>query len=91
MTMIDPFSYWFEIAPILGDPNSHRCNRTLYYAWLSRYPQGPQLVGSDGGSAFKLNFEQLCSIYGIKHFTIGAWNPQANVVLKGIHQVPKNF
>ena len=60
MTMIDPVSCWFKIAPIGNDPKSYKCNRIFDEVWLSRY-QRPQLVGSDGGSKFKLNFNQLCT------------------------------
>ena len=56
MTMIDPVSCWFEVAPIHGNPNSHKRNPIHVDVWLSRY-QRPQVVGSDRGSEFKFCFE----------------------------------
>ena len=64
-------------------------NATESLMELSRYPR-PQLVGSDGGSEFKLHFNQLCDNFGIKHLITGAWNSQANTIRECIHQVLDN-
>ena len=49
------------------------------------------MVGSDGGSEFKLHFKlQVFTKFGIKHLTTGAWNAQANAVLKHMHQLLHN-
>ncbi len=39
------------------------------------------------GSEFKLNFEYLCESYGIKHMPTMVKSPQANAILKCVHQV----
>ena len=44
----------------------------------------------DGGSKYKLHFEQLCKNFRITHFITGAWNPQVNGVAEQIHQVLGN-
>ena len=49
-----------------------------------KYPWPQLVVGSDGGSEFKLHFNQLCANFGIAHLTTGAWNLQANVMLEHI-------
>ncbi len=41
----------------------------------------------NNGSEFKLNFEYLCELYGIKHKPITVKNPQGNAILECIHQI----
>ena len=40
----------------------------------------------DNGSEFKLHFETLCDSYGLKRKPTSVKNPQANAVLKHVHQ-----
>ena len=54
--------------------------------WLSRYPRCCYLVYDNGGE-FKLNFKNLCDLYGIKHKPTTIKNPQANAILERVHQV----
>ena len=54
--------------------------------WFSRYPHC-QYVIYDNGSKFKLHFEALCDRYGIKHKPTSVKNPQANAIVKRVHQV----
>ena len=70
MTIIDLVSCWFEVAPIHWDPSSYKYNRIFDEVWLLRYPR-PQLVGSDSVSKFKLQFNQMCTNFGIKHLATG--------------------
>ena len=46
-----------------------------------------QHVIYDNGSEFKLHFEALCDTYGIKRKPTSVKNPQANAILKRVHQV----
>ena len=57
MTMIDPVTGWFEIAP-LPVADSYECQKAFDSYWLSRYPR-PQQVGVDNGSHFKRYFNDL--------------------------------
>jgi len=88
MTMIDPATGWFEIAPII-DPNSEETQRVFDSYWLSRYPR-PQECGIDGGSEFKYLFKELCRNYGIKQKPSTSYNPQGNSILERVHQVIGN-
>jgi hypothetical protein len=54
--------------------------------WLSRYPRCHYIIYNNG-SEFKLNFEYLCTTYGIKHKPTTIKNPQANLILECLHQV----
>jgi hypothetical protein len=57
MTMIDPATGWFEIAP-LEENNSYATQRALDSYWLARYPR-PKYIGCDNGNHFKRYFKEL--------------------------------
>jgi hypothetical protein len=58
----------------------------LVNKWLSRYPRCCYIINNNG-SEFKLNFEYLCKTYGVKGKPTTRKNPQANAILKRLHQV----
>jgi hypothetical protein len=86
MTMIDPATGWFELAPLIHGPTAHEAQRLLDSVWLARYPR-PKEIGFDGGSEFKAEFQELCRNMGLKRKPSGAWNPQSNAILERVHQV----
>ncbi len=88
MTMIDPATGWFEIAPIT-EPNSDSCQRAFDSQWLARYPR-PQEVGFDNGKEFKWLFADLCDNYGLTQKPTTEYNPQGNSILERVHQVLGN-
>ena len=80
MTMIDPATSWFEIAPIVH-PNSNSTQRALDSCWLARYPR-PQYVGYDNGNEFKWLFKELCENFGLTSKNAMDCDPQGNSVLE---------
>ena len=88
MTMMDPATNWFEIAPITN-PDSDSCQRAFDSYWLARYPR-PQEVGFDNGKEFKWLFAELCRNFGMKQKPTTDYNPQANAILERVHQVLGN-
>ena len=88
MTMIDPASNWFEIAPI-KHPDSDTAQRVFDSMWLSRYPR-PQECGFDNGSKFKWLFAEMCDNFGIRKKTSTDYNPQSNAIIERVHQVLGN-
>ena len=54
MTMIDPATGWFEIAPVIH-PDSNTAQRILDSYWIAHYPR-PMECGFDNGSEFKSLF-----------------------------------
>ncbi len=88
MTMIDPITGWFEIAP-LPTISSYETQKAFDSYWLSRYPR-PQEVGVDNGSEFKRFFLDLISNYGLKRKTSTEYNPQSNGIIERVHQVLGN-
>lgn len=88
MTMIDPATGWFEIAPIT-EPNSYNTQRIFDSYWLARYPR-PAECGFDNGSEFKGLFKELCQNYGIKRKRSTEYNPQGNSIVERVHQVVGN-
>ena len=57
LTMIDPATGWFEVAPVeVIDSNS--CQAAFDDYWLTRYPR-PEFIGIDNGKEFKAVFEEM--------------------------------
>ena len=88
MTMIDPATGWFEIAPVI-EPNSDTTQRILDAQWLARYPR-PQEIGYDNGNEFKWLFDQLATNFGLKKKNTTDYNPQSNAIIERAHQVLGN-
>ena len=88
MTMIDPATGWFEIAPI-EHPSSDDTQTAFDAYWLARYPR-PMQVGYDNGGEFKYLFKELIENYGLKGKPTTAYNPQGNSILERVHQVLGN-
>ena len=88
MTMIDPATGWFEIAPII-DPTSDECQRAFDSCWLARYPR-PAECGFDNGKEFKWLFAELCDNMGLKKKPTTDYNPQGNAIIERVHQVLGN-
>ena len=89
MTMIDPATSWFEIAPILEEPNSDATQRILDSMWLAWCPR-PKEMGFDNGSESEWPFAELCQSFGPKQKTVLDHNPQSNAILERVHQVLGN-
>jgi hypothetical protein len=90
MTMIDPVTGWFEVAPLPPDEvSSYECQKAFDAYWLARYPR-PQQVGVDNGSTFKRHFKQLCKNYGLERKPSTEYNPQSNGIIERVHQVLAN-
>ena len=60
--------------------------------WLARYPR-PYLITLDSGSEFiGQDFSDMCiNDYGIKRKIISTQNPQANAIVKHVHQTLRNL
>ena len=88
MTVMDPATSWFEIAPIVH-PNSNSTQRASDGCWLARYPR-PQCAGYDNGNEFKWLFKELCENFRLISKNNMDFNPQGNAVLECVHQVLGN-
>ena len=62
LTMIDPATGWFEVAP-LKDSTSTTVAAAFDDTWLSCYPR-PQFIGYDGGSENKGDLKKPSLIMG---------------------------
>ena len=88
MTMIDPATGWFEIAP-LEENDSYSTQKVFDSYWLARYPR-PKIVGCDNGSHFKKYFKELVDNYGLTRKSSTEYNPQSNGIIERVHQVLGN-
>jgi hypothetical protein len=86
MTMVNPVTGWFELAPLYAAPTAFRAQQLLGNIWLARYPR-PRDIGFDNGGEFMAEFNDLCDNIGLKKKPSAAWNPQSNAILGRIHQV----
>ena len=67
------------------DKTSAMVGRLVNKTWSSPYPRSQYIV-YDNGSEFKLHFKTLCESYGLNHKPTSVWIPQANTILKRVHQ-----
>ena len=88
MTMIDPATGWFEIAP-LEENDSYSTQKAFDSYWLARYPR-PKYCGCDNGSHFKKYFSELVDNYGLIRKLSTEYNPQSNGIIERVHQVLGN-
>jgi hypothetical protein len=88
MTMIDPATGWFEIAP-LEENDSYSTQKAFDSYWLARYPR-PKYCGCDNGSHFKRYFKDLITNYGLIQKNSTEYNPQSNGIIERVHQVLGN-
>ncbi len=74
------------IANKMFDKTLEHIAKLVIKAWLCRYPRY-QYMSNNNGSEFKLNFKYLCKSCDIKRKPTMVENPQANGILKRVHQV----
>ena len=85
LTMIDPATGWFEVAP-MKDSKSETAMTVMDDVWFSRYPR-PSEIGFDNGSEYKNVFKEMIDNYGLKRKPSLSWNPQSNGIIERVHQV----
>jgi hypothetical protein len=52
MTMVDPVTGWFKLAPLYGNPTAFRAQQFFDNTWLATY-QRQREIGFDNGDEFK--------------------------------------
>ena len=90
LTMIDPATGWFEMAPILNKTAAEIAD-IAERTWFTRYPL-PQKIIFDRGTEFMAEFAKMCrEDYGLKRKPITTRNPQANAIIERVHQTIGNI
>ena len=90
ITMIDPATGWIEMKAVPSACADLVANQADL-AWLTRYPL-PTKILLDRGNEFLAEFKSMMeNDYGIKVRPITARNPQANAILKRVHQTIGNI
>ena len=91
LTMIDPATGWFEMAPVPGNKEANTVANLAEQIWFSRYPW-PQQIIYDRGTEFMAEFKQMVrNDYGVRTKPITARNPQANAIIERVHQTIGNM
>eukprot|EP00804_Cyclotella_cryptica_P006400 CCRYP_014292-RA/>CCRYP_014292-RA protein AED:0.15 eAED:0.13 QI:0/-1/0/1/-1/0/1/0/127 len=67
------------------DKSSATVGNIVNRTWYSHYPRSLYII-YDKRSEFKLHFKTLCDSNGLKRKLISVRNPQANAILKRVHQ-----
>jgi hypothetical protein len=67
------------------DKSSATVGNIINRTWFSHYSCSQYII-YDNGSEFKLHFETLCDSYSLKCKPTSVRNPQANAILKRVHQ-----
>ncbi len=67
------------------DKSSATVGSIISRIWLRCFPHSQYVIYNDGNE-FKLHFKRLCDSYGLKHKPTSVKNPQANAILKPVHQ-----
>jgi hypothetical protein len=89
-TIIDPAMGWFEMSPITNK-TAAKVADIAERAWFTRYPI-PQNIVFDRGTKFMAEFSKMCrEDYGLKRKPITTRNPQANTIIKFVHQTLGNI
>ena len=90
VTMIDPATGWFEIAPIKTKRADYIAN-VIEQTWFTRYPWPSQVI-LDRGTEFMAEFTSMIEEeYGVTKKPITKRNPQANAIIERVHQTLGNM
>ena len=91
VTMIDPATGWFEIHQY-DDKRSITVANIAEQEWFARYPWPTQVTFDRGSEFIGKDFQHMIKQdYGAKAKPITVRNPQANAIVKRIHQVIGNI
>ncbi len=85
LTCIDPATGWFEVVE-LPNKKVRTVIDAFNNAWLTRYPY-PKFIRFDNGNEFKALFKEMCDNCGLVSKPTTIYNPRANGIIIGIHQV----
>jgi transposase InsO family protein len=86
LTIIDPFTSWLEIVPILNKTSSHIAD-LIEQEWLRRYPRPSRIIYDKGGEFANQDFFTLCRKWNCKNEQITTKNPQANAIVERLHRI----
>jgi hypothetical protein len=89
LTMIDPATGWFEVAP-LEEPNSYSTQKAFDSILASTISTAESTVDIDNGKHFMKYFKDLIDNYGLIHKSSTDYNPQSNGIIERVHQVLGN-
>jgi hypothetical protein len=88
--MINPAMGWFKMREI-PSKDANTIANIVKQAWLTRYPW-PNLVIFNRGSEFMAEFTKMVQEdYLVMKQLITTQNPQANAILKRVHQTIGNM
>jgi len=90
LTCIDPCTRYLEIG-LLSDKSGESVASLFDYQWLSRFPRPLECIHDNGSEFNSIEFQELLQSYGITSHVMTVQNPQANAIVKQVHQVLANM
>ena len=89
LMMIDPILGWFE-AEVIMEKSSATVGNKFDTTWLCRYPRPLYCIHDQGTEFTGPGFQNILCENGIQCKPTSVRNPQANAILKRLHQVIGN-
>jgi transposase InsO family protein len=86
LTIIDPFTSWVEIIPILNKTGLHIAD-LVEQEWFRRYPRPGRVIFDQGSEFDNSIFRARLRKWYIKPEPITVKNPQANAVVERLHKI----
>jgi hypothetical protein len=86
VTMINPATSWFKIRQYNDKPAITAVAIIAEEEWFSRYPWPTQVTFDCGSEFIGHEFKKLLNDCGVKKKPITSRNPQANAIVKRVHQ-----
>jgi len=85
LTMIDAFTRWVEVVPLVNITAESVCNAFMFQ-WFARF--GPPLeIITDRGSQFNSELLKLINnLLGINHIRTSSYNPKSNGLIERFHR-----
>lgn len=86
LTIIDPFTSWVEIIPVMNKKSEH-IRDLVEQEWLRRYPRPSRVIFDQGGEFDNQWFYTLLKKWHINPAMISVKNPQANAIVERLHKI----
>lgn len=86
LTIIDPFTSWLEVIPIMTKEATH-VRDMIEQEWLRRYPRPSRVIYDQGGEFLSQELHSLSLKWFFKKEPTTIKNPRANAIVERLHRI----